>query len=58
MMPCDPTKAESTNAGFIDRWKRQKQSKEIEMFGRKHSDMQRSDILTSRHQPADKVCKT
>ena len=29
MMPCDPTKAESTNTGFIDRWNRQKQSKEI-----------------------------
>ena len=34
MMPCDPT-----NTGFIDRWNRQKQSKEIEMYGRIHSDI-------------------
>jgi len=39
MMPCDPTKAESTNTGFVDRWNRQKQSKEIEMYGRIHSDI-------------------
>jgi len=39
MMPCDPTKAESTNTGFIDRCNRQKQSKEIEMYGRIHSDI-------------------
>ena len=31
MLPCDPTKAESTNTGFIDRWNRQKQSRETEM---------------------------
>jgi len=31
MMPCNPTKAESTNTGFIDRWNKQKQSKEAEM---------------------------
>jgi len=37
MLPCDPTNAESTNTGFIDRWNRQKQSKEIEMCGRIHS---------------------
>jgi len=39
MLPCDPTKAESTNTGFIDRWKRQKQSKETEICGRIHSDI-------------------
>jgi len=39
MMLCDPTKAESTNNGFIDRCNKQKQSKEIEMFGRIHSDI-------------------
>jgi len=39
MLPCDPTKAESTNTGFIDRWNRQKESKEIEIFGRIHSDI-------------------
>jgi hypothetical protein len=37
MMPCDPTKAESKNTGFIDRWNRQ--SKEIELYGRIHSDL-------------------
>jgi len=39
MMPCDPTKAESKNTGFIDRCNRQKQSKEIETYGRIHSDI-------------------
>jgi hypothetical protein len=39
MLPCDPTKAESTNTGFIDRWNRQKQSKKFEMYGRIHSDL-------------------
>jgi hypothetical protein len=39
MLPWDPTKAESTNTGFIDRWNKQKQSKEIEIFGRIHSDI-------------------
>ena len=39
MMPCDPTKAESTNTGFIDRWNKQKQSKETEMYGKIHSDI-------------------
>ena len=37
MLPCDPTKTESTNTGFIERWN--KQSKKIEMYGRIHSDM-------------------
>jgi len=39
MKPCDPTKTESTNTGFIDRWSRQKQSKVTEMCGRVHSDI-------------------
>ena len=39
MKPCDPTKAESTNKGFIDRWNRQKQSKVTEMYGRIHVDI-------------------
>ena len=39
MLPCDPTKAESENTGFIDRWNGQKHSKEIEMFGIIHSDI-------------------
>jgi len=37
MLPYDPTKAESTNTGFIDPWNKQKQSKYIEMYGRIHS---------------------
>jgi len=36
--PVTPQK-QSTNTGFIDRWNRQKQSKEIEMCGRIHSDI-------------------
>jgi len=41
MLPCDPTKTydDNTNTGFIARWNRQKQSKEIEMYGRVHSDI-------------------
>jgi hypothetical protein len=40
MLPCDTTKAEeSRNAGFITRWNKQKQSKEIEMHGLIHSDI-------------------
>jgi len=39
MKPCDPTKAESTNTGFKDRWNRQKQSKVTEMCGRIHTDI-------------------
>jgi len=39
MLPCDPTKAKSTITGFIERWNKQKQSKEIEMYGRIHSDL-------------------
>jgi hypothetical protein len=39
MLPCDPTHADSKNTGFIDRWNRQKQSKEAEMYGRIHSDI-------------------
>ena len=39
MLPCDPTKAESTNTGFIEHWHKQKQTKEIEMYGCIHSDL-------------------
>ena len=47
MKPCDPTKAESTNTGFIDGWNRQKRSKVTEMCGRIHSDIcKSSEILT------------
>jgi hypothetical protein len=39
MLPCDPTYSDPKNTGFIDRWNRQKQSKEIEMYARIHSDI-------------------
>jgi hypothetical protein len=39
MLPCDPTKEDSSNKGFILRWERMKQGKEIEMYGRIHSDI-------------------
>jgi hypothetical protein len=39
MLPCDPTNAKSKNTGLIDRWNRQKQSKETEMYWRIHSDI-------------------
>jgi len=55
MMPCGPTNADSKNTGFIDRWNRQKQSKDIEMYGRIHSYLLRSEILNSRRQAANKV---
>lgn len=38
MLPCDPTNAESTSTGFIAHWNKQKQRKEIEMYGRIQSD--------------------
>ena len=40
MLPCDPTaeKTATTNKGFITRWDRIKQSKEVELYGRLHSD--------------------
>jgi len=39
LLPCDPTAAESKNKGFITRWNRIKQSKEVELYGRIHSDI-------------------
>jgi hypothetical protein len=40
MLPCDPTKTEATNSkGFIARGERMKQRKEVEFYGRLHSDM-------------------
>jgi hypothetical protein len=35
----DPTAAEPTNTGFVARWKRIKQSKEVQLIGRLHSDI-------------------
>jgi hypothetical protein len=48
LLPCDPTSANSKNAGFIARWNRMKQSKEIQMYGRLHSDICNVAILDSR----------
>jgi hypothetical protein len=39
MLLCDLTNAKSKNTDFIDRWNRQKQSKEIVLYGRIHSDI-------------------
>ena len=36
---CDPTIAKSANAGFVDRWNRIKQSKEVHLIGRLPSDI-------------------
>jgi len=35
----DPTSADIKNKGFVKRWGRQKQSKEIELYGRLHADI-------------------
>jgi hypothetical protein len=40
MLACDPTAATiTTEKGFIDRSNRSKQSTEVEMYGRTHSDL-------------------
>ena len=42
MMPCDPTSATVTavtNRGFNTRWDRLSASKELQLFGRLHSDL-------------------
>jgi len=40
LLPCDLTEAEaSTNTGFIAPWNSHKQSKEVERYGRIHSDI-------------------
>jgi len=36
---CDPNAAELTNTGFVARWNRIKQSKEVHLIGRLHSDI-------------------
>ena len=38
-LPCDPTAADAKNAGFITRWNKIKQSKEVQLYGRLHSDI-------------------
>jgi len=39
ILRCDPTAANAKNKGFITRWDRIKQSKEVELYGRIHSDI-------------------
>ena len=39
LLACYPTKAETTNKGFIARWDRIKQSKEVQLLGRLHNDI-------------------
>ena len=39
LLPCDPTAADAKNAGFITRWNRIKQSKDVQLYGRLHSDI-------------------
>ena len=39
LLPCDPTKADSSNREFVARWDRIKQSKEVQLFGRLLSDI-------------------
>ena len=40
MLPCDPTAThtETTNKGFVTRWNKIKQGKEVQLYGRLHSD--------------------
>ena len=38
-MAGDPTSADIKNKGFVKRWERQKQNKEIELYGRLHADI-------------------
>ena len=43
MLPCDPSaaykSASATDVGFITRWDRIKQSKDVKLYGRLHSDL-------------------
>jgi hypothetical protein len=39
MLPDVPTNSDAKNTGFVERWNPQKQSKEIEMYGRIYSDV-------------------
>ena len=39
LLPCDQTDADAKNACFITRWKKIKQSKELQLYGRLHSDI-------------------
>jgi len=39
LQACDPTESEPTNTGFVARWNRIKQSKEVQLIGRLHSDI-------------------
>jgi len=39
LLPCDPTAVDAKNKGFITRWNTIKQSKEVQLYGRIHSDI-------------------
>jgi hypothetical protein len=39
LLPCDPTAADAKNECFITRWNRIKQSKDVQLYGRLHSDI-------------------
>jgi hypothetical protein len=37
--PCDPKEANAKNRGFVERWKRSNESREVQMIGRIHADL-------------------
>ena len=39
LLPCDPTTGDAKNMGFVTRRNRIKESKEVELYGRIHSDI-------------------
>jgi len=39
LLPCDPAVADSKNKDFITRWNKIKLSKEVQLYGRIHSDI-------------------
>jgi hypothetical protein len=39
LLPCDPTAADAKNKGFITKWNRIKQSKEVQHYGSLQSDL-------------------
>ena len=39
LLPCDPTALDVKHLGFVSRWNKLKQSKEVQLYGRLHSDI-------------------
>ena len=39
LLPCDPTVENVRNVGFVHRWNRVKQRKDVQLYGRLHSDI-------------------